>query len=200
VTCPALSDLQQLSSLTIGGEDGTPLEVESFLEQLPKLQQLQHLELHDVVDEASAAASYAALTSSSQLTALQLTDCSIPYGAARHMFAAGRQLQQLQQLEINASYGNHYQYALGTERTEEMQSHSLVLGPGDLQRLISCCPRLKQLGLIWADEDARAATDDLRLLQQLTGLTGLTVGGAHVGNQAARHVLKRLTGEHGLHC
>jgi hypothetical protein len=194
----ALAGLQQLSSLTLGGEDCTPLDMESFLAQLPKLQQLQHLELHDVQDEASAA-SYGALTSSSQLTALRMIDCSIPYGAAQHMFAAGRQLQQLQHLEVNASDAVHCQYALGTVERRVMQSHSLVLGPGNLQRLVTCCPRLTQLALIWPDNNASSAADDLGLLLQLTGLTGLTIGGAHVDTLAARHVLKHLTGEHGYY-
>jgi hypothetical protein len=192
----ALADLQQLSSLKIGGESGTPLDMESFLAQLFKLQNLQHLELHDVEDVADAA-SYAALTASSSLTALRLIDCSIADGAAHHMFAAGRQLQQLQQLQVDASEYAHYEYALGSEEPEEMQSRSLVLGLGDLQRLVTCCPRLEQLALIWLDGEASSAADDMRLLLLLTGLTGLSVAGTQIGNRAASQALARLTGEHG---
>jgi hypothetical protein len=173
----------------------------SFLAQLPQLQQLQHLELHDVeaVEDVASAASYAALTTSSHLTTLRLIDCSISRGAAQHMFAAGRQLQQLQQLDIGASDTVHSHYASGVEGRQRMKNCSLVLGSGDLQRLVTCCPNLTQLALIWPAEDMSSAAVDLRLLLQLTRLTGLTFGGAHVDNQAAKQVLQRMTGEHCYH-
>jgi hypothetical protein len=61
---------------------------QQLVETLPQLQHLQHLQLEGVMHWPSPS-SCAALTASSNLTALLLADCSLPSNAARHMSQQG---------------------------------------------------------------------------------------------------------------
>jgi hypothetical protein len=45
-------------------------------------------------------AAYAAMTASSRLQHLNISECALPAGAWQHMFPAGRQLPQLQEFNI----------------------------------------------------------------------------------------------------
>lgn len=88
------------------------------------------------VDEGNPPASaYAALTASSKLQYLNITNITnsrLPTGAWQHMFAAGRQLPQLRNLHIagvvQAASGAHAPYTGGTA-------------------LVRCCPGLTRLAL-----------------------------------------------------
>jgi hypothetical protein len=117
--------------------DGPPSRLEGpLVELLPQLQHLQQLQLDCLVHWPSPS-SCASLTASSQLTALILMECRLPKGAVQHMFAAGRQLHQLQRIEVVAS--GTYQADVNhqwAERVEYnaglLQRGSLNVGPGDL--------------------------------------------------------------------
>lgn len=196
----ALAGMQQLRWLRMNNDNCT-IDEESLLDSLPHLQHLEHLELHDMQHEVSDA-SLAGLTASSCLTTLRLIDCYMPNDAASYMFPAGRQLQQLQELQIEASDELFDEYAdfpdpLGADG--EMEGRSLSLGWGGLQLLTTCCPNLQQLSLIWPEEDDTSpaltvASNDLRLLLHLTRLTKLSVGGLEWDDSTAEGVLAKLTG------
>jgi hypothetical protein len=211
---PAL--LQQMPQLRVFSY--TPLEVleadhqwppvdreQQLVEALPQLQHLQHLQLEYLVHWPSPS-SCASLTASSQLTALVLRECRLPAGAVQHMFAAGQQLQQLQQLEVVAStdaqcdvdieFNSDLQITI-EHNARLLQPDSLNLGPGDLAKLASCCPGLRNLRLIWCDLPGPArgeAALEAAPLLQLTGLTALEVAGRYWNDQAAEKVLAHMTG------
>jgi hypothetical protein len=133
---------------------------------LSQQQSLQHLELQPfepAIDQLSSnpqAAQLWALTSSSQLTALQLGFWQVPAGAVQQLFPAGRQLQLPQQLSIGYS-------AAGWE-----------LEPGDISSIVACCPSLRCLsapGVGAAADVGRIATSELQQLRQLTALSTLSI-------------------------
>ena len=156
----ALAGLTQLQHLavvafsTAGGSAG----VAQLLYHLQHMQQLTHLDLSftlrngspSVEAEASSAAAYSALTASSKLRHLNIGFCTLPAGAWQHMFPAGRQLPQLQVLDIRVL----------------TSVHSRAFSAPEGSRLVSCCPGLQSLtmaGLQRSDE----------LLAPLQGLSGL---------------------------
>jgi hypothetical protein len=175
---PALSELQFVG------------DCRSFLDRasgvLSQLQSLQHVWLYTlgwVHDEQLSndleAAQLAALTSSSQLTALEFSCLEVPTGAVRHMFAAGRQLPRLQSLCIG--YSSKYVWDLE---------------PGDISCIVACCPNLQCLSrshLGAAIGVGRISTSELQQLQQLTALTSLIIRSPS-WDTAAAAVLAGLTG------
>jgi hypothetical protein len=171
--------------------------MQDVLAVLQQLQQLQHLRLRNVLDlDDPTAAEYAALTASSNLTALQLHACSIADAAAEGMFVP-RRLPQLQQVAIGwrfyddmASTGNWHSPAGGAFFAS--QGYSIKMGPGGLQQVVDCAPALQQLGTVLLSEDVAAG--ELQALLQLTALTALSIGGAACDDSAAEHVLAKLTG------
>jgi hypothetical protein len=179
--------------------------VQQLVQVLPQRQNLQQLQLERLVEWPSPS-SCASLTASTQLTALVLMECSLPAGAVQHMFAAGQQLQQLQRLEVVASEDNqaevdHCQlgdldFAL-EQNTGLLQRDSLNIGFGDLAKLASCCPRLRDLRLIWCDMPgpARGAVSEAAPLLRLTALTALQVAGQYWNNVVVERVLAKMTGE-----
>jgi hypothetical protein len=174
---------------------------QQLVEVLPQLQQLQ-LERWMHWPSPSSCAS---LTASSQLTALVLKECRLAAGAVQDMFAAGQQLQQLQRLEVVASetYQVDFMFDPDLQNTlkfyaELLQPDSFNLGPGDLAKLTSCCPRLRDLRLIWCDlpEPARGeAAGAAAPLLQLTALTALWVAGQYWNDVVVERVLAKMTGE-----
>jgi hypothetical protein len=176
------------------------LDAENFaglLDGLSQLQQLQRIEVVAANEDAQPlppAASYAALTASSHLTTLLLSDCCMQSVAARHMFAAGRRVPHLQQLEITPHELRLLGFSLTMYTVDEVRDYSLVLQPGYAAQLVACCPNLRSLSLLWAPMSADASS--LQPLTLLTHLTSLRVGGDGWGNQAAIDVLSRMTGEH----
>jgi hypothetical protein len=179
--------------------DGPPSHLEQQLLEL--LPQLQHLHLDCLVHWPSPS-SCASLTASSQLTALLLMECRLPKGAVQHMFAAGQQLQQLQRIEAVAS--DVYQADVNHQWSEPeytarlLRRGSLIVGPGDLAKLASCCPRLRDLKMIWCDlpgPGSGEGTLEAAPLLQLTALTALQVAGRYWDDRAAEMVLAHMTGE-----
>jgi len=100
-----------------------------------------------------SAAEHSALTASNRLQHLQLLNLELPVGAWRQMFPLGRCLCELRCL------------CLRSRDCPQQQ-----LGLADLQAMATCCPALVTLDLGHQLGIATAAP-----LQQLTGLTALTV-------------------------
>jgi hypothetical protein len=181
----ALSGKTQLQHLSMykctisGGAAG----VARMMAELSHIQ-LTHLHLiktMEPVEEGNPPASaYAALTASSKLQYLNIANCELPTGAWQHMYAAGRQLPQLQTLDIScvfqAASRAHAPYTGGTT-------------------LVSCCPGLTRL---WLDDSSQSevqhSTDLLTSLQKLSGLHTLSWS-AHDGAAVERLPLVcQLTG------
>jgi hypothetical protein len=179
---------------------------QQLVQVLPQLQHLQQLQLICLVHWPSPS-SYASLAASSQLKALVLEQCRLPAGAVQHMLAAGQKLQQLQRFEVVASEGNQAEVDhmidpdLQTNleyNTSLLQQDSLNLGPGDLAKLASCCPRLSDLKTIWCDLPGPAMGDaagGAAPLLQLTALTALQVAGQYWNDAVVEGVLANMTGE-----
>jgi hypothetical protein len=200
---PMLLQLQHLEIWTgesnvTGGRRYERVTWQSVAAVLPQLQQLRHLILAYFDITAAAAEDFAALTSSGHLTALELRIPQLPAAAVLHMFPAGRLLPQLKSVRVVDSVNAVYR-----QRHEEYYTWGaaafvgcLQLGRDDAaQRLAACCPQLEDLGMVMAGADVAAA--DLLPLVQLTALTRLSVFGAGWTDEAAEHVLAKLTG--GLH-
>jgi hypothetical protein len=163
----ALAGLTQLQHLavvafsTAGGSAG----VAQLLYHLQHMQQLTHLDLSftlrsgspSVEAEVSSAAAYSALTASSKLRHLNIGFCTLPAGAWQHMFPAGRQLPQLQVLDIRVS-------------TSCMMARAFSAAEGS--RLVSCCPGLQSLTMAGLQRSAEL----LAPLQGLSGLQALNLG------------------------
>jgi hypothetical protein len=116
-----------------------------------RLQHMQSLEFYRLAHSQSIA-DYAALTANSHLTELRLTGCSLPAGAASHMFKAGRQLPGLQKLKIVPPDGSRSdEVPFDGEEFLALNQSPLVLGPGDAASLVACCPALRELSLVWPD-------------------------------------------------
>jgi hypothetical protein len=200
-----LKQLPQLREFSYGPKGAfdaeAPFDVEQQLvEVLPQLQNLQWLQL-ERVGLWESPSSCASLTASRQLTALVLIECGLPAGAVQHMFGAGQQLQQLQVLEVAPPLDMYeVDYVQGTleHNASLLQPDSLQLGPGDLKKLASCCPRLCSLRVIWCDlpgpAEGEAASEAVPLLQ-LTALTALRVAGQYWNDPVVEKALANMTGE-----
>jgi hypothetical protein len=133
-----------------------------------------------------AAAQLAAVTSSSQLSSLELTCWRWPAGAVQHMFPAGRQLQRLQDLSIEFTAGWELAPGAGWE-----------LEPGDISCIVAGCPNLRCLfkaaGIGEFVGVGRISTSELQQLRQLTALSSLSIGKPR-WDTAAAAVLADLTG------
>jgi hypothetical protein len=187
------------------------LEKQQLVEVLPQLQNLQQLQLESLLRWPSPSIC-ASLTAHSQLTALVLMECSLPVGAVQHMFASGQQLQQLQRLEVvtsgywQAEVDHLYsplRHPLELQTCLEynaslLQADSLNVGPKDLAKLASCCPRFCELKMIWCDLPGPArgeAAGEAAPLLQLTALTALQVAGQYWNDAVVESVLAHMTGE-----
>jgi hypothetical protein len=117
----------------VGGAAG----MAQLLSCLQPLQQLTHLNVGyslTAFEESNPPASAcAALTASSKLQHLDITSCRLPAGAWQHIFPAGKQLPQLQSLNVMGVRQPSGEYAQAPEGS----------------RLVSCCPGLQSLTLAW---------------------------------------------------
>jgi hypothetical protein len=78
----------------------------------------------DVEGSHPPASAYAALTASGKLQHLDINHCTLPAGAAMHLFSAGKQLPDLRSLDIGGVNQPTREYATAPEGS----------------RLVSCCP------------------------------------------------------------
>jgi hypothetical protein len=127
-------------------------QLQGQLSQLQALQQLTHLAVRcDSRREGNPpAAAFSALTASSKLQHLDISQCRLPPDAWQHVFPTDRQLPELQYLDIS--------YVL-----------TLPCGPAaapEGTRLVSCCPGLQYLDM----RHLQYSADCLTPFQGLSGL------------------------------
>jgi hypothetical protein len=156
--------LDALQELSLSGSDFTEASPPAWA-FAPSLQRVYACATYNTY----SADAFAALTASSNLTSLELASCSFPVGAVECMFTASRQLPCLQKLAINEDPDWAWPASIS-------DSAPLVLSPGDLANLTACSPNLRELSYVWADDDISCS--ELQLLQRLTALTKLSVGGS----------------------
>jgi hypothetical protein len=116
-------------------------------------------------------AQYSALTASSNLRELHISNSSIPGTAWAHVFSAGRSLPQLLSFSTRQYDGRG----------------PAPMGCADITRLASCCPALKEL---WIDICAEVS---LSPLQSLTALTSLLLEVGPVSPAVIRSNLAALS-------
>lgn len=168
-------DLQHLdlASSTITGSPAIASGDRALLYALSELLGLQHLGLQGCLSstEGVSAASYTALTLSTQLTLLDLQDCILPQGAMQHMFGSSSPMPVLQVLLLGASTGPPAPAPVGGNGAPQVSTAGL--SQADVVLIAEACPALTT----WQFRlDAAAATafrpgDDLvHLLPHLTSL------------------------------
>jgi hypothetical protein len=186
-----ISNMQQLRVLSLTGDlqqhddqaaaaAGAPLcRLLDALSQLSKLETLAITRSSEQVQQplpAHETAKYAALLSASaHLTQLQLCwegETWLPNDCWQHVFAAGVQLPQLKELWVGLPM-NVLDEQVNEEVAEAVAATSPCFGPGDVDRLVQCCPALEYLSIPGMVEDF----EDVTPLAALTALTGLFVGG-----------------------
>jgi hypothetical protein len=170
-----------------------PWNMDEWSKWLPSLQQLQHFELTKAKHWGGAASSCAALTASSQLTALLLSDCVLPEGAIQHMFGGGRRLPLLQRLDVGYSDEKEADPNYHPRKLLTPEQCGLLLGHGQVQQLVACCPGLAELSLV-APKKGSMDCSEMQQLLQLTALTKLGVGGEWWDDAKVEEVLLQLTG------
>jgi hypothetical protein len=102
----------------------------TLLSLLAQMQQLTSLNLTDCLNWPQPAQAYSALTASPRLAKLVLRCCHIPRGICDHLYAVreGRVRPQLTQLVVHTNWPG-----------------SVTLAAGDVQKMVGCCPGLRQL-------------------------------------------------------
>jgi hypothetical protein len=132
-----------------------------------------------------------------QLTLTAVTACMLPPGCVQHVFGAGRHMPTLRVLELGPlekwyalPSGLHQPLFFGQEDHGGVAVPEECFGPGDVERLVRCCPGLERLwlpGLVQAGVDVSAVL-------RLTALTGLFVGGAVWDDAVPVSVLAGMSG------
>jgi hypothetical protein len=146
----------QMDCCDLAGENAG---VAALLSQLQQMKQLTHLALRKCWllwrhPNSPPAAAYAALTASSALQHLDVSDNTMPQGVWQHVLPAGRQLPQLRVL-----HASHESCG-----TLGWWTHA------DTARLASCCPNLQAFKMHTPHPLAADVLPPLHSLQQLTAL------------------------------
>jgi hypothetical protein len=137
--------------LLAGGAAGTA-ELMTYLQEL---QQLTYLGFRNISAATAPAAAYSALTASSKLQHLDISNCTVPAGAWQHVFPAGRLLPHLRVLDL----------------LEVCHSDGHAAAAPEGSPLVSCCPGLLSLQLL----DLHCSAELLAPLQGLSSLHELTL-------------------------
>jgi hypothetical protein len=178
---------------------GNAALVTQMLSHLQVMQQLKHLHLADTLpdswDNIPPAAAYSALTASSTLQHLDISGCRL---SARvvwcHVFPAGRQLPQLQ--ELNIARAGHRQLAPAGSCLVSCCPGLQVLdlrGLNDCAQVLSHLRGLSGLHTLRLARDAVSSATDLEALCQLTDLKELTVPAVLDGQLLQLSMLQQLT-------
>jgi hypothetical protein len=174
-----LAGMTQLQHLCVGSCQirGGAAGVAQLLAHMQPLQQLTHLSmghsLRAVEGGNPPASAYAALTASSKLQHLRISSCTLPAGMWRHLFPAGRQLPNLQFLDISGV---------------RQPTGELAQAP-EGSRLVSGCPGLQSLHI------RHLRSPELAIVQGLSALQTLAFNGYTAEGWQA---VCRLTGLRGL--
>lgn len=136
--------------------------VPAVLSALQEMRQLMHLKLQSALHLVPiSAAAYTALAPSSKLQYLDISANDFVQGMWQEFFKQGRQLRELQVLNIaRANFKSAY------------EDSDLLLTAADAQRLVSCCPNLQCLSAYGTLRDA----DAVAALRPLSGLKTLLLG------------------------
>jgi hypothetical protein len=164
----------------------TAPEEAKLLSHLLQLQQLTHLDTTYTLAHGGPnppAAAYAALTASSKLHHLDISQCRLPAGVWQHMFPVGKQHPHLQVLNIS-NIDNQ-----PDARKLWLQLPVLEASAPEGSLIVSCCPDLQVL-------DIRGLQYSAELLPSLMGLTGLHTLLLHpaYGSTGTLHDVCQLTG------
>ena len=127
--------------------------VTELLSHLQDVRQLTHLDLGYSLQAIAPTAAYSALTASSKLQHLDISECVLPAGVWQHLFPADRRLPHLRVLDIG-----YVRHPSGAAAAREGS------------RLVSCCPGLQSL---WIPCSAQGLQYSSGLLAPLAGLSGL---------------------------
>ena len=148
-----------------------------LLSELPKLQQLTCLILARclyVSEGGTPAAAYSALTASSKLRHLDVSEGSFPAGVWQHVFPAGRQLPHLRELDLSEVTGCPVTAADGSS-------------------LVSCCPGLQSLNM-WRLACSAGLLGALQGLSSLSSLSLQPPAGSAEGWEEVVEGVCQLTG------
>jgi hypothetical protein len=121
------------------------------MSHLQELQQLTYLGFRNISAAAATAAAYSALTASSKLQHLDISNCTVPAGVWQQVFPADRRLPHLRVLDLLEIC--------------HCDNHAAAVPEGS--RLVSCCPGLQSLQLQYLQCSAE-------LLAPLRGLSSLS--------------------------
>jgi hypothetical protein len=209
-----LGSMQQLRLLRLRGpmvcdslqvdNRGGAAAVSTLLAVMPALSKLESLVIGNTAEgvqplPASEVARYSALLPPSQeLTQLELTwdegGSMLAPDCGQYVFEAGRQLPKLTELTLGLPSDSWDRVGDDLAIAELVEDMGCCVGPGDVARLVECCPALKSLevpGLVQPGVDMGPLT-------ALTALTDLFVGGEVVDDGVASSVLAKMTGLEGL--
>jgi hypothetical protein len=154
----------QLAACSIAG---VPIRTggAQLLSYLRELQQLTFLGLscsHSSELGDIPAAAFSALTASSKLQHLDISDLQLPAGAWQHVFPAGKQRPHLRSLNL-------------AQITHPLTQGLFPASAPEGSRLVSCCPGLQSLDM----QGLRYTAHLLPALQGLSGLHTLSLGASH---------------------
>jgi hypothetical protein len=201
----SMQHVDQLKVLRLEG-NLSPDTMDSLLGAMPRLANLGSLAVtsFDVDEEymphcVGDVSRYSALLSSAaHMKILSITSrqaCMLPAGCGAHMFPEGCQLLQLERLLLGpfccalhgvCVEGNPMYYAC--EDHGGIKVPEACFGPGDVDRLVRCCPAFEELwmpGLVEPGVDVSA-------LLRLTAVTGLYIGGEVYDDDVAVSVLAEM--------
>ena len=103
---------------------------------------------------------FSALTASSKLRSLTISDCMLPEGVWQHVFPTGRQLPHLTSLDISHPEDHNGD---SEESSDSEDPHEVLVAAPDAEYLVRCCPGLLSLNML----GLRCSTESLTPLQEL---------------------------------
>jgi hypothetical protein len=172
----SLARMSQLQHLDLSGYvRGAEAGFAELLSGLQHLTQLTALALcscdMDTEVPYPMSAAFSALTASSTLRNLDVSECLLPEGVWEHVFPTGRKLPHLTSMDISHPKDLHEDAENASEDSPEDSEDPYddpVEAP-DAERLVSCCPGLLSLNML----GLKCSTESLTPLQGLSALQQL---------------------------